>query len=513
MKRFFRTALALLLILLLTVPVWAVGPQESDVYYDQLNETAQKIYAALDAPESLGAYYSGDGIEVSFSLEGADFEQTAQWIFDAVGYAYSAFELNHPELFWLDGDHTEIAGTYYELTLTVTPQFAGNWATGGRSTYDDAQTIAAAVQSLAEDARAQGGRYEQLCYVHDWLTEHNEYNSAAAAMDTGADYLPWTPLAALTDESRPVCEGYAKTFKLVCDVLGIPCLTVDGSAGGSGHMWNQVLLYGAWYAVDVTWDDPVVKGVSGERSGRENRDYFLIGANTVNEKGEVFSETHIPDGVRIAGTRFDFPDLSETAFDPEAPHAPDETEEPEPEPIVFADVPEDVYYTPAVNWAVAIGVTNGTKLNDENGLNWFSPDETVTRGQAVTFLWRSRGCPEPETAENPFADVLETDYFYKAVLWAVENGVTNGTGKDEQGNMLFSPKQSVTRGQMITFLWRTMGKPGYTGEGYGGYADAEYWAHEVGCLGDIAASYTTGAACPRSDVVYYLFQAVLLMAG
>ena len=66
---------------------------------------------------------------------------------------------------------------------------------------------------------------------------------------------------------------------------------------------------------------------------------------------------------------------------------------------------------------------------------------------------------------------------------------------------------------MITFLWRTMGKPGYTGEGYGGYADAEYWAHEVGCLGDIAASYTTGAACPRSDVVYYLFQAVLLMAG
>ena len=180
------------------------------------------------------------------------------------------------------------------------------------------------------------------------------------------------------------------------------------------------------------------------------------------------------------------------------------------ETIEFADVAEDAYYAVAVDWAVAAGVTNGTKLNDENGLNWFSPDATVKRGDAVTFLWRRYGCPEPETEENRFQD-LTKDYYKKAILWAVEKGVTNGTRWDEAQDVYeFSPDAPVTRGQMLTFLWRAEGKPGYTGDGLGGYADAEYWAHEVGILGDNAGSYTTAAACPRSDVVYYLFNAILL---
>ena len=178
-----------------------------------------------------------------------------------------------------------------------------------------------------------------------------------------------------------------------------------------------------------------------------------------------------------------------------------------PEPIVFADVDEDAYYSTAVDWAVEVGVTNGTKLNDENGENWFSPDATVTRGQAVTFLWRSKGEPEPEMQENPFTDVKETDYFYKAVLWAVENGLTNGVSPTA-----FAPGSSVTRGQMVTFLWRTAGRPGETEDYKEKHwaADAEFWAHEVGCLGDQALNYTTNGDCPRCDVVYYLFNAILL---
>ena len=112
------------------------------------------------------------------------------------------------------------------------------------------------------------------------------------------------------------------------------------------------------------------------------------------------------------------------------------------------------------------------------------------------------GEPEPATRSNPFNDVRESDYFYKAVLWAVENGITDGTSETT-----FSPTNPVTRGQMITFLWRTIGKPGETGAGPW-YADAENWGNNNGYLSGTAELYTTGAECPRGDVVYYLWQAV-----
>ena len=102
----------------------------------------------------------------------------------------------------------------------------------------------------------------------------------------------------------------------------------------------------------------------------------------------------------------------------------------------------------------------------------------------------------------------ETDYFCKAVLWAVENGITNGTGADA-----FSPDAPVTRGQMLTFLWRTLGESGKTepAEGKPWYADAEAWADETGLTAGTAEAYSTAANCPRSDVVYYLCKAVMLM--
>ena len=162
----------------------------------------------------------------------------------------------------------------------------------------------------------------------------------------------------------------------------------------------------------------------------------------------------------------------------------------------FTDVPPDAYYTDAVDWALSLEVTDGI------GGNRFSPDSTVTRGQAVTFLWRAMGKPSPSSSYNPFTDVSDSSYYYQAVLWAVENGITVG-----MGNMRFDPNGSVTRGQMITFLWRTMGRPDETGQG-AWYADAEYWASANSLLSGTAVSYTTNDACPRSDVVYYLWNAL-----
>ncbi len=160
----------------------------------------------------------------------------------------------------------------------------------------------------------------------------------------------------------------------------------------------------------------------------------------------------------------------------------------------FTDVLPVSYYAEAVAWAVDKKITTGT------GDATFSPKKNVNRGQAVTFLWRAVGEPEPVSTVNPFTDVSEGDYYYKAVLWAVEYGITNGTSVTT-----FSPAADVKRGQMITFLYRTVGEPGRTGEG-AWYEDAENWAKYYRILSGTSVEYETNGDCPRSDVVFYLWK-------
>ncbi len=162
----------------------------------------------------------------------------------------------------------------------------------------------------------------------------------------------------------------------------------------------------------------------------------------------------------------------------------------------FTDVHPGDYYYEAVLWAVghAPQITNGTTPTT------FSPNSTVTRGQAVTFLWRAMGEPKPSSTRNPFRDVKSSDYFYNAVLWAVEKGITKGTSANT-----FSPNSPVTKGQMLAFLYRTQGEPGKTGSG-AWYADAERWASQNKLTA--GTSYSTDGKCPRGDVVYYLWKAL-----
>jgi hypothetical protein len=120
---------------------------------------------------------------------------------------------------------------------------------------------------------------------------------------------------------------------------------------------------------------------------------------------------------------------------------------PEPTSMVspFTDVTDQsAYYYKAVLWAVEKGITNGTSDTT------FSPYDICDRSQTVTFLWRAKGSPEPATTVNPFTDVKSGQFYTKAVLWAVESGVTNGTG-----NNSFSPSETCSRGQIVTFLYRT----------------------------------------------------------
>ena len=119
--------------------------------------------------------------------------------------------------------------------------------------------------------------------------------------------------------------------------------------------------------------------------------------------------------------------------------------QPEPASLVnpLKDVKTGQYYFKAVLWAVGAGVTKGTSDST------FRPDATCTRAQIVTFLWRAAGQPEPASTENPFSDLKSGEYYYKAVLWAVGEKITNGTTPTK-----FSPDATCTRGQIVTFLYR-----------------------------------------------------------
>ena len=173
----------------------------------------------------------------------------------------------------------------------------------------------------------------------------------------------------------------------------------------------------------------------------------------------------------------------------------------------FVDVKEgDYFYTPVL-WAVQNGITNGTSATT------FSPNNPCTRAQIVTFLWRANGSPEPKLSVNPFKDVNESAYYYKAVLWAVEKGITTGTSATA-----FSPEATCTRGQVATFLWRSQGKlaPTSTSNPFSDvndhsyYYDAVLWAVENSITnGTGKGKFSPDDSCTRGQIVTFLYRALI----
>lgn len=174
-----------------------------------------------------------------------------------------------------------------------------------------------------------------------------------------------------------------------------------------------------------------------------------------------------------------------------------------PQTGVFADVATGSYYEEAVDWAVENGITQGT--DDTH----FSPDGICTRAQAVTFLWRTAGSPEPETHTMPFTDVPVGSYYYDAVLWAVENGITNGTS-----DTTFSPNMTCSRAQIVAFLWRSEKSPAAgTANPFADvkstvyYADAVLWAvKEDITKGTTNITFSPDADCTRAQIVTFLWR-------
>lgn len=238
--------------------------------------------------------------------------------------AYSAFHRDHPEVFWLNGRSS------YTWTMSIDYKYSGGTGTATYTmrvffylqssdfdlrypVYYDTSAIAADIAQRDSDVARilancpDSSAYEQLRYLNKTLTESNCYNLSA---NSSVSMLPWMCLSALggtNSAEGPVCEGYAKAFKVLCDQLDIPCVLVEGDArsqpaqSAEPHMWNYVQVDHDWYAVDVTWNDPLVSGTNSTVSGRENENWFLLGADSEVADNFTFLQSHPVTNVVTSG--------------------------------------------------------------------------------------------------------------------------------------------------------------------------------------------------------------------
>ncbi len=173
---------------------------------------------------------------------------------------------------------------------------------------------------------------------------------------------------------------------------------------------------------------------------------------------------------------------------------------------LFSDMPDtDNWAHAPIDWAIRNNITNGTSATT------FSPNDPCMRGHVVTFLWRAVGCPEPIGTDNPFVDVKPGDFYYKPVLWALENGITSGMDATH-----FGPTSYCNRAQVVTFLYRTMGSPALENL-HNPFADVQagafyekpvLWAVEKGITNGLSATeFGPNAICNRAQIVTFLYRA------
>ena len=254
---------------------------------------------------------------------------------------------------------------------------------------------------------------------------------------------------------------------------------VDKPENGKIKLSTSAAVEGQTVTVTVTPDEgyELVELIVTDRKGNELK---------LKDKGDNKFSFKMPDG------KVEIEAIFEKIEDQ------DEVENP------FVDVDEDAYYFEPVLWALENGITNGMSADE------FMPGVVCNRAQVVTFLWRAAGSPAPKSNMMPFADVPAGSYYYDAVLWAVENGITNGMSATE-----FMPNATVTRGQTVTFLWRAAGAEAVEGENSfvdvetgAYYYDAVLWAVENGITNGMSeTSFAPANGCTRGQIVTFLYRA------
>lgn len=281
-----------------------------------------------------------------------------------------------------------------------------------------------------------------------------------------------------------------------------PHSTGGYSSGGNTNTGYAITISSGITGGTVTVSPKsAAKGVTVTITTSPNEGYELDRLTVADASGNELELTEIGNGIyafTMPGSRVTV-DAVFTVVSPEKP-------EPPATPSIrasFTDVQPSAYYADAVAWAVEQGITAGTSATT------FSPDASCTRGQMVTFLWRASGSPAPRGSANPFTDVQLGAYYYDAVLWAAEQGITSGTSATA-----FSPNAIVSRGQAVTFLYRAAGSPAAVGSTSFGdvasgayYTDAVQWAVSRGVtVGTRGTTFSPDSDCSRAQIATFLYR-------
>lgn len=440
-------------------------------YYNQISDDAKVFYNALEAhindmksgTYELEATVTRD-IETSFVVGTDDFE--------AFKEGYAAFDYDHPEYFWVWTNYLKMSakGTMYKDSNNVLHYLGGYTITISvrddddhnqyddylTPAYDDATDINADISEMEQNIAAIKAEvnqkttlYDKLAVMNDWLVDHNYYNHFLGEVSETAMSKAWKSSSALTaqdplsttdgaesDLDSPVCEGYSRAFKMLCDEVGIPCIVVVGA----GHMWNYVQgAGGVWYAVDTTWNDPMNNELYGEMTQTQKRVYLAVGSTTVIN-GNSFINRHPTNGTFwVGGAPFDVPTLSTGALA--------KTERPLTAltAVSINDIPASAPAAAATN-TIQRGKTYQLKADlipantdDDATVTWESSDEDVLEVDEDGIITAISVGTATITAtagniDNRHSDTIEITVCYPVGWFSVGNDKFYG---DENGDILY----------------------------------------------------------------------------
>lgn len=277
-------------------------------YYNQLDNTAKLIYDTIES--NLSNMTSGN-YEIKLSSQIADvlYEDYGENKLDtSFQSAWDALMLDRVDTFFIDVTKVNLKmrkttyGKKVTYALSIAPADSNGYLANGLESKEKVDNILNEIKETRDNIvkRLNGIDYNKIMHAHDWIINNLQYEQNITNNNVYNLY------GALIEKSA-VCEGYAETLKYILDEVNIPCVLVSGTATNSEgkterHEWNYVQLYGKWYAIDSTWDDPVVKGTGYVSDSIKHR-YFLVGSNEMNKN-------HFPNGqMTESGQKFVYPTI------------------------------------------------------------------------------------------------------------------------------------------------------------------------------------------------------------
>ncbi len=282
--------------------------KQTGYFYNQLDGNAKKIYEAVvkHTEQMKNGNYQislGDTFQAILTANGGE-----QALKQAYQDAWDALMTDFVDLFYLDTSKIYLfinstkVWNIVNYEVSIGPEEGGNYYAVGYTCKQEVEKALLALQAIQRQciSSASGTTYQKIKQVNDWIVEAVSYDQTLNRTNTRNIYGAFI-------EKQVVCEGYAKAFKYLMDGLEIPCILVSGTASNSegrteAHLWNYVQIEGSWYAVDVTWNDPIIQG-GGSLTNQMKHAYLC--------KGQSFLNNHIPNGrVSQTGMTFEYPTLN-----------------------------------------------------------------------------------------------------------------------------------------------------------------------------------------------------------